>query len=177
MLESIIHSVPSGLPLGFTTSQWFANYILTELDHLIKEKFGIKKYIRFMDDMVLFDSKKRKLHQVKNKIEEYLTNHLHLKLKSNWQIFSLDKGRFLDFLGFKFYRTHTGLRSSIALRIKRKAKRIHKKGNANVKDARTMVTYGGFIRYADCRNWFLRYVKQFINFKQLRLKISNYDKK
>lgn len=177
LIESIIHSIPKGLPLGFTTSQWFANYILTELDHLIKEEFGAQKYIRFMDDMIIFGSKKRTLHQIKNKIENYLKTFLNLNLKSNWQIFSIDKGRFLDFLGFKFYRNHTGLRRSIALKIRRKAQRIFKKGRANIRDARTMVTYGGFMRYADCYQWFLHYIKPFVSFKQLRFKISNYDKK
>lgn len=178
----IITTTDQGLPLGFTTSQWFANFLLTELDHLIKEQWGIKYYIRFIDDMIIFGSNKRKLHQIKDKIQTYLKEKLNLELKSNWQVFPLydsnfkKKGRFLDFLGFKFYRTHTGLQRSIALKAKRKAKRIFKKGKPNIRDARQMVTYGGFIRYADCYNWFQQYIKQFVNFRQLRKHISKYDR-
>ena len=181
-LEKIITTTDKGLPLGFTTSQWFANFLLTELDHLIKELWGAKHYIRFMDDMIVFGSNKRKLHQIKNKVQNYLKEELNLELKSNWQVFPLvnttskKKGRFLDFLGFKFYRTHTGLRSSIALKAKRKAQHIFKKKKANIRDARQMVTYGGFIRYANCYNWFQVYIKKFISFRQLRKQISKYDR-
>ena len=183
-IEKVVRTVPRGIPLGFTTSQWFANFLLTELDHKIKEEMKVKHYIRFMDDMVLFGSNKRKLHKVKEQIEKYLNEELHLQLKGNWQVFPMDgikkksvkKGRFLDFLGFKFYRDHIGLRRKIALRIQRKAKRIFKKGKANIRDARQMVVYAGFAKYANIRNWFKRHVLLYVSIKRLRKKISNYDK-
>lgn len=183
-LKKIIKTTDSGIPLGFTTSQWFANFLLTELDHKIKEEFGVKHYIRFMDDMILFGSNKRELRKVKNLIESYLNNELHLQLKDNWQIFFMDsirckkkKGKFLDFLGFKFYRKHTGLRRKIALKAQRKAKRIYKKGIANIHDARQMVVYAGFVKYANCYQWFISHIRRYVSIKKLRHKISSYDKK
>ena len=182
-IEMVVRTTKKGIPLGFTTSQWFANFILTELDHKIKEEWGVKHYIRFMDDMILFGSSKRELHKVRRLIQSYLANKLHLQLKDNWQLFFMDsvrshrkKGHFLDFLGFKFYRTHVGLRSKLALKIQRKAKRIHKKGRANIRDARQMVTYAGFVKYADCRDWFRTHVLRYVSIKRLRRKISKYDK-
>lgn len=184
ILEKVIRTTKSGIPLGFTTSQWFANFLLTELDHKIKEEYGIKYYIRFMDDMVLFGSNKRKLHNIRKQIAGYLENELHLHLKDNWQVFFMDstrsrkkKGRFLDFLGFKFYRNHVGLRRRLALKAQRKAKRISKKQCANIHDARQMVVYAGLVKYADCYKWFMAHIAPFVSIKKMRHKISAYDKK
>lgn len=187
ILIKIIRTTDKGIPLGFTTSQWFANYILTELDHKIKENFGVKYYIRFMDDMVIFGSNKKRLHQIKNQIEEYLNKELHLELKDNWQVFFMDsirskkkKGKFLDFLGFKFYRTHTGIRRKVALRAQRKAKRIFKKRQdnkkVNIHEARQMVVYAGLCKYANCHNWFHTHVLKCVSIRKLRKQISVYDK-
>lgn len=187
ILTKIIRTADSGIPLGFTTSQWFANFLLTELDHKIKEEFGAKYYPIFMDDMIIFGSNKRKLHKMKEQIEQYLNEELHLQLKDNWQVFFMDsvcsqkkKGKFLDFLGFKFYRTHIGIRRKIALKVQRKAKRIYKKRQndkrANVHDARQMVTYAGLCKYANCHNWFHNHVLEYVNIKRLRQQVSRYDK-
>ena len=182
-IEMTVRTVDKGIPLGFVTSQWFANFLLTELDHKIKEEWGVKYYIRFMDDMVLFGSNKRRLHEVRKLIAEYLENELHLQLKENWQLFYMDnirgkkQGHFLDFLGFKFYRNHIGLRSRLALKIQRKAKHIYKKRQANIQDARQMVTYAGLVKCANCREWFWHHVLQYVSIKSLRKKISNYDKR
>ena len=183
-LEKIIRTTDTGIPLGFTTSQWFANFLLTELDHKIKEEYGVKYYIRFMDDMVLFGKNKRDLHNTRNRIANYLTEELHLQLKDNWQLFFMDSvkskkktGRFLDFLGFKFYRNHVGLRRRLALRTQRKAKAIYKKGRANIHDARQMIVYAGIAKYSDSYDWYMSHVAPYINTKRLRHQISIHDRK
>ena len=50
-----------GLPIGNLTSQFFANVYLDKFDHYIKEELQIKYYIRYMDDLVIFDNNKEKL--------------------------------------------------------------------------------------------------------------------
>ena len=42
----IIDAVEEGLPLGFYTSQWFANFLLQPLDHYIKEILHVKYMTR-----------------------------------------------------------------------------------------------------------------------------------
>ncbi len=175
LLEKIIHTPESGLPLGFVTSQWFANFILTELDHKIKEDWQAKYYVRFADDMVIFGSNKRKLHRMFENIKNYLEKDLHLQVKDNWQIFRIE-ARALDFLGFRFYRDHTTLRRKIAIKTHRKAKHINKKGKANIHDARQLVTYAGLTRYVNCYDWFHDRVLRYVNIRQLRKQISWHDK-
>ena len=179
----VVKTVPQGLPLGFITSQWFANYYLTSLDHYIKENLKIHYMIRFVDDIVMFHHDKTRLHAVRKAINNYMYRYLNIQVKENWQVFRVAdnntrhyKGRMIDFLGFKFYRRHTGFRSSIALAIQRKAKRIHKKPKANVKDARQIVTYSGFTKYANVHNWYTSHVAPCVDISHMRRLISAYDR-
>lgn len=183
LVKKIVTTAEYGVPLGFTTSQWFANWYLTPLDHKIKEEWGAKYYLRYMDDMIIFGSNKRELHKLKDKVEQYLNDALGLQLKNNWQVFLMDsvrmkkkKGHFLDFLGFKFYRTHIGIRGKVALKAQRKAKHIYKKGKANICDARQIVTYAGLIKSADCHKWFQEHIGKYVSIRKMRKKIARYDR-
>lgn len=57
LLENIIDSYEKtpgkGLPMGNQTSQWFAIYYLDGLDRIVKEKFRMKYYTRYMDDCII----------------------------------------------------------------------------------------------------------------------------
>lgn len=178
VLEEIISVIPNGLPLGFYTSQWLANWYLQGLDHYIKEQLHAVFYIRYMDDMVVFGSNKKQLHKMRNYIEEYLYN-LGLGLKNNWQVFKFDydgKYRFLDFMGFRFYRNRTTLRRSIMLKLTRKARRLWKADHITVYAARQMLSYLGWIKATDVYGMYLVWVKPIVNFQSLKRKIRNYDK-
>jgi len=70
-----------GIPIGNLTSQYFANFHLSGLDHFIKEYLRIEGYVRYMDDLVLFADEKDTLRQALNHIEQYLERTLCLKLK------------------------------------------------------------------------------------------------
>jgi hypothetical protein len=183
LLDEILHVVPKGIPLGFYTSQWFANFYLTELDHYIKEELGAVYYVRYMDDMVIFGSNKRKLAQMREKIEQYLKDELNLELKGNWQIFRFiykkngrEYGRFLDFMGFRFYRGRIALRRSIMLRMTRKAAKIRNKGQPTIFDVRQMMSALGWIRATDTYGMYEVWIKPFINFGKLKKSVSKYDK-
>ena len=134
-----------------------------------------------MDDMVMFCSNKRKLHKIKEAVESYLRDNLSLKIKDNWQLFRFhtrkNKGRFLDFMGFRFYRNRVTLRRKIALKAMRKARRIANKKRATVHDARQMLTYIGWSKCTDTYGWLKNHILRYVNFRQLRKIVSNYDRK
>lgn len=44
-----------GLPIGNLTSQFFANVYLNDFDHFVKEELRCNKYLRYVDDLALFD--------------------------------------------------------------------------------------------------------------------------
>lgn len=172
-----------GLPIGFYTSQWFANFFLQDFDHFIKEQLHIKCYVRYADDIVLFASSKRELHKDFLKIQEFLKEN-HLEIKPNWQIFRFDYinkagkriGRPLDFMGYKFYRDKTTLRRHIFLSTLRTARRIHKKDKITWYDASQMVSYMGWFKRTNTHGAYEKHVKPFVNIGRCRKVISKYNK-
>jgi len=125
LIQQIVESTKSGVPIGNYTSQWFANIYLESLDHYIKEKLKVKYYVRYIDDMVLFGCNKKELHKARKAIEKFLEVELGLKLKGNWQVYKTDS-RGVDFLGFVFRRTHIQLRARNFLALVRQANRVKK---------------------------------------------------
>lgn len=175
LLDAIIDSVEKGLPIGNYTSQWLANFYLQEFDHMIKKKLNIKYYVRYMDDCILFGNNKKKLHKARKEIEIYLET-IGLNLKHNWQVYRLDK-RPLDFLGFKFYRTHVTMRKRNSLRIRRRAKKIYKKAYLNFKDSAAMLSYLGWLQHSNSYNYYLKNIKPYVNIKDMKEVISNESRK
>ncbi len=185
LLKTIISVTDNGIPLGFYTSQWFANFYLTELDHYIADELGYGHYIRYMDDMVVFNNNKKDLHRLRRQIQIYIKENLKLELKGNYQVFRFDYtnrngkriGRPLDFMGFKFYRDRTILRKSIMLKASRKAKRLAKKDKINHHDAAQMLSYLGWFTPTDTYNYFRKYVTPYVNIRNLKKKVSRYARK
>lgn len=128
LLDDIIDSTPGGkgLPLGNQTSQWFSILFLSDFDHFIKERLGVKMYIRYMDDFVLIHHDKAFLQECKRAIIKYLKS-LELELNHKSHIFPLRNG--VDFLGFHIYLTETGkvikkIRRDSKNRVKRKLRKF-----------------------------------------------------
>lgn len=110
-----------GVPIGNLTSQYFANHYLSGLDHFIKEKLGIKAYVRYMDDMVLWHNDKAVLKMAFGAIQDYLEHSLLCTLKP----VLLNRCRQgLPFLGFRAFPFHTRLLQKSKVRFCRKIKRV-----------------------------------------------------
>lgn len=105
-----------GLPIGNQTSQAFALLYLNDLDHLIKDKMGIKYYGRYMDDFYIIMPEKEKLKKILGIVKQEVEK-LGLSLNPKTQIFPLKNG--IDFLGFHSYLTDSG---KIVKKIRRRSK-------------------------------------------------------
>jgi hypothetical protein len=91
-----------GLPIGNLTSQHFANLYLGELDHRVKDRFRVKGYLRYMDDVLLFADDKPTLHRLLAEIRAFLAEPLHLTLKDAATVIApVTEG--ISFLGFRVY--------------------------------------------------------------------------
>lgn len=154
--SKIIYSVPgTGLPLGYYTSQWFANYYLQSFDHYLREvlmpKYGMDFYIRYMDDMVILGPNKRKLNSLKNEIDEYLRKELKLWLKPNSSIFSV-KDMSIDFIGYKFNYGYTTLRKRIINHLKLANDKLYS-GKFTIKALSINNAYHGWLKSSKTRNY------------------------
>lgn len=185
LLSIIIDSCREGLPLGFYTSQWLANFMLEPLDHYIKEKLHAKYYVRYLDDMVIFGANKKELHKTRKEIEERL-HEMGLLMKYNHQVFRFDyvsrkdkkrKGRPLDFMGFKFYRDRTVLRKSLMLSATRKARKIAKKKRKTWYDAAGMLSYIGWVDNTDTYQMYEKHIKPYVEIRRLKKIISSHARK
>ena len=174
----------SGIPIGFYTSQWFANWFLNELDHYIKEELHAPHYARYVDDMVIFGPSKRKLHTMRRDIGNFLNSWLGIEMKMNYQVFRFsfigrdgkETGRDLDFMGFRFMRNRTIIRKSIFIRMTRKARRLAKKAAKTIYECRQMLSYLGWIDHTDTYGAYLKHIKPFISFRYLKQRISRWQK-
>lgn len=61
---------PHGLPIGSLTSQIWANAFLTPIDHLLASHLGVGTFVRYCDDLLVFDDEAERLREVLAAIEE-----------------------------------------------------------------------------------------------------------
>jgi len=169
-LIDIIIDSEDGLPIGYYTSQWFSNFFLQGLDRFIKETLGVKYFVRYVDDLILMGSNKKKLHKVRKAVESYLES-IGLKLKGNWQVFRISV-RAIDFLGFRLFRDKTTLRKRNALRIMRRLRKIRKKGYLNCKDASAVISYWGWIKRSNSFYFYNKYIKPIVTIKLAKKVVS-----
>ncbi len=94
-----------GLPIGNLSSQFFANVYLDALDQFVKHELKAKRYLRYVDDFVLFHHDRAQLQAWQSRIEAFLHERLGLRLKAEQKLCRLTDG--LDFLGYVIYPTHT----------------------------------------------------------------------
>lgn len=95
---------PRGIPVGFLTSQLFANVYLDQLDHCMKDAWGVKNYVRYMDDFVVLGSSKKELWDMLEMIQDFLAMKLALSLNPKTAIYPARKG--VDFAGYRIWPTH-----------------------------------------------------------------------
>lgn len=156
ILDEIIDST-SGVPIGNYLSQHFGNLYLSGFDHWMKEEQGCKYYFRYCDDVVILHGSKEHLADLRLKASAYLEKTLKLQLKDNWQVFPVD-ARGIDFLGYRFYHTHTTLRKSTATQFKRTISKIRSTKSKSIGMVNSIMSYYGWMIHANCSNLFTAHV-------------------
>lgn len=182
IIKLCISQFKKGLPLGYRISPELANYMLEPLDKMIS-KYA-KKYIRYVDDIVIYGNSIERIKIVVNKISEMLGYRFYLKLKGNFQVTKFDRltyGRPLDFMGFVFYRNRIIMRKSIMLKATRLARKIDKKHAKGYRIYRKwisgFVSYMGWFTHTDSYTCYLDYIKPYIKVGYLKRVISAIDRR
>lgn len=96
-----------GLPLGNQTSQFFANVYLSPLDRLLDEELRPGLWARYVDDLVIFDHSKQRLHQIREALREELERHRLIFHPRKTRIHTCAEG--VAFLGWRLFPAHTRL--------------------------------------------------------------------
>lgn len=160
LLDEIVDSAPgeTGVPIGNYLSQFFGNLYLSSMDHWLKEVKRARYYFRYCDDLVILGSDKAELHELRREVETYLNDRLKLELKGNWQVFPT-RVRGIDFLGYRFFGTHTILRESTAKRMKRRMREISERGLWDEHARSTVASYRGWLQWCDGRGLDVTYIE------------------
>ena len=154
-LDKIIDEYPyPGIPIGNRTSPMFANLYLSEMDHMLREKYHVHYMARYMDDIVILGYSKEWLHKIRDVMAASLSE-IGLTMKKNWQIFPIDD-RGIDFVGYVVFRTHILLRKSTKKRLIKASDRLLKKLESGQElsehDLGTIASYKGILQWCNGYN-------------------------
>jgi RNA-directed DNA polymerase len=142
IIDSYHREEGKGLPMGNQTSQCFALLYLDSVDRLIKERYCIKYYSRYMDDGIAISNDKRELQKLLADINAEC-QRLGIALNSKTRIFKLSEG--FTYLGCR-YRILDGGRILRTLpSSKRKRMRRHIK-NIRPSSISSLASYKGYLR-------------------------------
>lgn len=151
LLDGIIDSADTGVPIGNYLSQFFANLYLSELDHLLKESYGVRYYYRYADDIVLLADNKEKLHGWLVAINDYLNDYRRLSIKKNYQVYPVES-RGVDFIGYVSYHTHVLARKKNKKALCRKVARLRKRGLPDDEIRLQVASEMGFMSHCNSNN-------------------------
>lgn len=110
-----------GIPIGNQTSQFFANVYLNGLDHYVKETLRSGGYLRYVDDILVFENDKGRLHEIQTAIAEYCEG-LRVRLQPR-KCFLAPVTAGFTFLGYRIFRTYRRLDADNVRRFKRRLRR------------------------------------------------------
>lgn len=176
LLGTIIDNGGEGLPIGYYTSQWLSNFYLQEVDHFIKEKMGVKYYVRYADDMVMLGANKRKLRRALAELGAYLTREGYgLSVKENWQLWRVDS-RPLDFVGYRFFRGYTLLRRKLFFRLMRTVRRIGALG-LSIGRARRFLSLIGWCKRINFGRYYCAHIRPVVAKGAARAYVSQWEEK
>lgn len=169
-LEILERGEGIGIPLGSQVSQCMAVFVPSSVDHYIKDRMGIRHYIRYMDDIIVFAHTKEELMDILSAIR---TASAKIGLTLNEEKTSIIPAKNgFTFLKFRYRITETGrilckpARTTIT-RSRRKLKRyhgLHGKGQMSLHDVcASMEAWKGHAAMGQNRQIFKNLLHQFKN--------------
>lgn len=141
-----------GMPIGNLTSQMIANLYLNELDQYAKQELHVKRYLRYMDDVVVLHEDKCYLWDLEERFDEFITSQLHLKLNNKTMVRTASQG--VEFVGYRVWPTHRKLRRKTVKKMRSRLRHLAKayaRKEATLDDIRTSLqSYNGMLKHANC---------------------------
>ena len=110
----------NGLPIGNYTSQYYANILLNELDHYIKDVTMLRYYLRYMDDFVILVKDKETAKYIYDFVEIFVNNKLKLELNKKSCYYPSRIG--CNFCGYIIHEDYILVRKRCIKKIKKRIK-------------------------------------------------------
>lgn len=186
VMDKVIDATAPGLPKGFYTSPWLANFYMEDFDNFVVQVLKPDHYLRYMDNIFVFHRNKKELHRIRQKIAAFLWERLKLQLKDDWQVFRFEGvnrrtqkkgGRAINALGFVIHCDRVTIRKSILKRTRAKANHIHRKKRYTRHDAASMLSRMGAFKHANAYNYYLKYIKPKVSIHYCKRRLSTLARK
>ena len=153
-----------GIPIGGGLSHMLGNMYLDPLDQFCKRVLGIKRYIRYMDAIIILDNDKERLKEYGRRMTQFLEERLHLNFNNKTALRPVRVG--CEFVGFVIYNDHVILRKSTTLRMKRTLRKTRQDYHDNLitfKEANaTMQSYLAMLSHVDCKKFKEKLLDEFV---------------
>lgn len=153
-----------GIPIGGGLSHMLGNMYLDPLDQFCKRVLGIKRYIRYMDDIIILDNDKERLKEYGRRMTQFLEERLHLNFNNKTALRPVRVG--CEFVGYVIYNDHVILRKSTTLRMKRTLRKTRQDYHDNLitfKEANaTMQSYLAMLSHVDCKKFKEKLLDEFV---------------
>ena len=123
VIDSHANSPGRGMPIGNSDQPVFRQSLSGRCsDHHVKQTLGCRRYVRYMDDFVVWDSEKDRLRQVRDDVAGFLRDALDLELKPVC-LNACSTG--LTFLGYRVFPGRVRLAARSRKRFRRKMAVYH----------------------------------------------------
>lgn len=164
ILERFIRMMPNGVSIGLRSSQGLCNLLLSvHLDHILKDRLGVRFYYRYCDDGAVLAGSKEELWQIRDIVHDCAAN-IGLKIKESERVFPVTES--IDFLGYVIYPDHALLRKRIKKKFARKMGEVKSRNRRRVLTA----SFYGMAKHAQCNNLFNKLTgKEMKSFKDLNV--------
>lgn len=150
LLSGFVDVMQKGISIGLRSSQGLGNLLLSIfIDHVLKDREGVKHYFRYCDDGRVLNGNKKVLWKMRNIVCLQVAK-INLVIKNIERVFPTKQG--IDFLGFVIYPDHTRVRKRNKQNF---ARRLHKvKSRRRRKEL--IASFYGLVKHADCKNLFYK---------------------
>lgn len=128
-----------GMPIGSLDSQIFANIYVSPIDYFVKNTLKVKKYIRYVDDMVFFLESKTNAHYILKEITKFCEENLLIEINPK-KVNFISKKYNIDFLGYRIYRHKILPRKTTQKKIRK---------SIDICDYTSLESYNGILIHTD----------------------------
>lgn len=120
MMLFAYQDAPTGIPIGNLLSQLYALVYLNPLDQFVKRVLGVRHYVRYVDDFILFGLTLDQCREYRERIISFLESALRLRLSKS-TIQRIRRGA--NFVGYRTWKGCRLIRKHSLHRFRRSLKR------------------------------------------------------
>jgi retron-type reverse transcriptase len=139
---------PRGIPIGNLTSQLFANIYLHHADMYAKQQLKIPRYIRYMDDILIFHEDKNQLRIWQQAMTKFFYEELYLTINPHKiRVYPARLG--VDFVGYIIFPHSMRLRGSSVRRFKKRYnKQLHRLLTGDISSEKLKASFKSWAAHA-----------------------------